>query len=154
MAKSRDGRYRIVSNDEREQTLNQLLTVLIVKSPLILWFWLYFTHIHTSLVGVQLNYLRVNFLWIYLGNGWIWHQLSCHCTWSNKPSRCFRSCPPTPWEIWPCSYGKLIFSIKKSDTGSLLSEVIDIYVIGWSSRQIWKRIYSESSCEQKGASAW
>jgi len=27
VAKSRDGRYRIVSNDEREQTLNQLLTV-------------------------------------------------------------------------------------------------------------------------------
>ena len=27
VAKSRDGKYRIVSNDEREQTLNQLLTV-------------------------------------------------------------------------------------------------------------------------------
>lgn len=27
VAKSRDGRFRIVSNDEREQTLNQLLTV-------------------------------------------------------------------------------------------------------------------------------
>lgn len=27
MAKSRDGRFRMVSNDEREQTLNQLLTV-------------------------------------------------------------------------------------------------------------------------------
>ncbi|KAK0605501.1 hypothetical protein LWI29_027614 [Acer saccharum] len=26
LAKSRDGRYRIVSNDERVQTLNQLLT--------------------------------------------------------------------------------------------------------------------------------
>lgn len=28
VAKSRDGRFRIVSNDEREQTLNQLLTVM------------------------------------------------------------------------------------------------------------------------------
>ena len=27
VAKSRDGKFRIVSNDEREQTLNQLLTV-------------------------------------------------------------------------------------------------------------------------------
>lgn len=27
VAKSRDGKHRIVSNDEREQTLNQLLTV-------------------------------------------------------------------------------------------------------------------------------
>jgi len=27
VAKSRDGKFRVVSNDEREQTLNQLLTV-------------------------------------------------------------------------------------------------------------------------------
>lgn len=27
VAKSRDGKFRMVSNDEREQTLNQLLTV-------------------------------------------------------------------------------------------------------------------------------
>lgn len=32
VAKSRDGRFRIVSNDEREQTLNQLLTVSRSKS--------------------------------------------------------------------------------------------------------------------------
>ena len=29
VAKSRDGKFRIVSNDEREQTLNQLLTVIL-----------------------------------------------------------------------------------------------------------------------------
>lgn len=27
VAKNRDGKFRLVSNDEREQTLNQLLTV-------------------------------------------------------------------------------------------------------------------------------
>lgn len=32
MAKSRDGKFRIVSNDEREQTLNQLLTVSITST--------------------------------------------------------------------------------------------------------------------------
>ena len=32
VAKSRDGKFRIVSNDEREQTLNQLLTVSFVAS--------------------------------------------------------------------------------------------------------------------------
>jgi hypothetical protein len=31
VAKSRDGKYRIVSNDEREQTLNQLLTVSLLR---------------------------------------------------------------------------------------------------------------------------
>lgn len=35
VAKSRDGKFRIVSNDEREQTLNQLLTV---SSFLATWF--------------------------------------------------------------------------------------------------------------------
>jgi len=34
VAKSRDGKFRIVSNDEREQTLNQLLTV---STPLLLF---------------------------------------------------------------------------------------------------------------------
>lgn len=33
VAKSRDGKFRIVSNDEREQTLNQLLTVSFASSP-------------------------------------------------------------------------------------------------------------------------
>ena len=32
VAKSRDGKFRIVSNDEREQTLNQLLTVRFLQS--------------------------------------------------------------------------------------------------------------------------
>ncbi|KAE8039224.1 hypothetical protein FH972_011653 [Carpinus fangiana] len=34
VAKSRDGKYRIVSNDEREQTLNQLLTVSFLRHSL------------------------------------------------------------------------------------------------------------------------
>lgn len=37
VAKSRDGKFRIVSNDEREQTLNQLLTVSI---PFLLYIFL------------------------------------------------------------------------------------------------------------------
>ncbi|KAI7983005.1 hypothetical protein LOK49_LG15G02354 [Camellia lanceoleosa] len=32
VAKSRDGRFRVVSNDEREQTLNQLLTVSLLEA--------------------------------------------------------------------------------------------------------------------------
>jgi len=35
VAKSRDGRFRMASNDEREQTLNQLLTVSIPLTLLI-----------------------------------------------------------------------------------------------------------------------
>lgn len=35
VAKSRDGKFRIASNDEREQTLNQLLTVSI---PCVIYF--------------------------------------------------------------------------------------------------------------------
>lgn len=35
VAKSRDGKFRMVSNDEREQTLNQLLTVSIPLTLLI-----------------------------------------------------------------------------------------------------------------------
>lgn len=39
VAKSRDGKFRIVSNDEREQTLNQLLTVSI---PLLLFIFIFY----------------------------------------------------------------------------------------------------------------
>jgi hypothetical protein len=35
VAKSRDGKFRIVSNDEREQTLNQLLTVCLFLESII-----------------------------------------------------------------------------------------------------------------------
>jgi len=38
VAKSRDGKFRIVSNDEREQTLNQLLTVTIFSFSCIFFF--------------------------------------------------------------------------------------------------------------------
>lgn len=39
VAKSRDGKFRIVSNDEREQTLNQLLTVTNFPFPCIFSFF-------------------------------------------------------------------------------------------------------------------
>jgi ATP-dependent Zn protease len=35
VAKSRDGKFGIVSNDEREQTLNQLLTVCLFLESII-----------------------------------------------------------------------------------------------------------------------
>jgi ATP-dependent Zn protease len=36
VAKSRDGKFRMVSNDEREQTLNQLLTVSSIPLTLVI----------------------------------------------------------------------------------------------------------------------
>jgi len=62
VAKSRDGKFRIVSNDEREQTLNQLLTVTIFSFSCILLFVCW---------GEGLcHYKRVIFLNRIAGDGW------------------------------------------------------------------------------------
>ena len=83
VAKSRDGRYRIVSNDEREQTLNQLLT--------------------------EMDGFDTNSAVIVLGA-------------TNRADVL------DPALRRPGRFDRVVM--------------------------IWKRIYSESSCEQKGASAW
>lgn len=57
MAKGRDGRLRSVSNDEREQTLNQLLTV--SKKRI---------HVHAHLYRVVRDGMIVV---IYIGTRWI-----------------------------------------------------------------------------------
>lgn len=55
VAKSRDGKFRIVSNDEREQTLNQLLTVSFVLQLNFerLYFWLHSSDINTFEFSLQ-----------------------------------------------------------------------------------------------------
>lgn len=52
MAKSRDGRFRVASNDEREQTLNQLLTVRLTILVAVINFYF----ILSFLLGLDLNF--------------------------------------------------------------------------------------------------
>jgi hypothetical protein len=63
VAKSRDGRFRIVSNDEREQTLNQLLTV---RKPDRFFAFSSFYISHFKILGKIKKTI-----FVYLGNGWI-----------------------------------------------------------------------------------